>query len=212
MLSTSRQCPMVVDPMSVLLMTSKTQIGLIKTSTPMGVAAGQAVSSMMSIMRSGLAPFMEGRDLQYQGPGPLRPAMGSGIRGKLYGSGWSLMPSGTIYISREYVMTQEAQVQVSNSIQQAEQSLKGKLPDSPRIEVLSSWFQLIQHTLLFLTETCTLSNTSHCFLCVSLSKDLCWLPSLLCLLQKPRDKVNVSLHCLAFPHCPLGYATRPVIW
>lgn len=96
----------------------------------------------------------------------------AGVMGKLYWSGWSSTPSGTIYISREYVMSQEAQIQVSNSILQAEQSLKGKLPDSPRVEVLSSWLQLIQHTLLFLNETHTLPNVSHCFLCVSLQRPL----------------------------------------
>lgn len=82
---------------------------------------------------------------------------------------------------------QEAQIQVSKSILQAEHSLKGKLPDSPRVEVLSSWLQLIQHTLLFLNETCTLPNVSHCFLCVSLQRPL------LGLLQEPKDMVNVSL-------------------
>ncbi|KAK1327317.1 hypothetical protein QTO34_003099 [Cnephaeus nilssonii] len=96
----------------------------------------------------------------------------AGVMGKLYGGGWSSTPSGTIYISREYVMAQEAQIQVSKSILQAEHSLKGKLPDSPRVEVLSSWLQLIQHTLLFLNETRTLPNVSHCFLCVSLQRPL----------------------------------------
>ncbi|KAK1339208.1 LOW QUALITY PROTEIN: hypothetical protein QTO34_019885 [Cnephaeus nilssonii] len=95
-----------------------------------------------------------------------------GVMGKLYGGGWSSTPSGTIYISREYVMAQEAQIQVSKSILQAEHSLKGKLPDSPRVEVLSSWLQLIQHTLLFLNETRTLPDVSHCFLCVSLQRPL----------------------------------------
>ncbi|KAK1342131.1 hypothetical protein QTO34_016888 [Cnephaeus nilssonii] len=80
--------------------------------------------------------------------------------------------SGTICISREYVMAQQAQIQVSKSILQAEHSLKRKLPDSPRVEVLSSWLQLIQHTLLFLNETRTLPNVSHCFLCVSLQRPL----------------------------------------
>ncbi|KAK1346749.1 hypothetical protein QTO34_000609 [Cnephaeus nilssonii] len=96
----------------------------------------------------------------------------AGVMGKLYGGGWSSNPSGTIYISQEYVMAQEAQIQVSNSILQAEHSLKGKLPDFPQVEVLSSWLQLIQHTLLFLKETRTLSNVSHCFLCVSLQRPL----------------------------------------
>ncbi|XP_070284417.1 ERV-BabFcenv provirus ancestral Env polyprotein-like [Myotis yumanensis] len=96
----------------------------------------------------------------------------TGVVGKLYLSSWSSTPSGTIYISREYVLAQEARVQVSNSILQAEQSLKGKLPDSPRVEVLSSWLQLIQHTLLFLNETHTLPNVSHCFLCASLRRSL----------------------------------------
>ncbi|XP_036281102.1 endogenous retrovirus group FC1 Env polyprotein-like [Pipistrellus kuhlii] len=95
-----------------------------------------------------------------------------GVMGRLYGDGWSSTPSGTIYISREYVMAQEAQLQVSNSSLQAEHPLKGKLPDSPREEVLSSWLQLIQHTLLFLNETRTLPNVSHCFLCVSLQRPL----------------------------------------
>ncbi|KAK1346471.1 LOW QUALITY PROTEIN: hypothetical protein QTO34_000327 [Cnephaeus nilssonii] len=76
------------------------------------------------------------------------------------------------YMGVEYVMAQEAQIQVSNSILQAEHSLKGKLPDSPRVEVLSSWLQLIQHTLLFLNETRTLPNVSHCFICVSLQGPL----------------------------------------
>ncbi|KAK1346809.1 hypothetical protein QTO34_000669 [Cnephaeus nilssonii] len=40
----------------------------------------------------------------------------AGIMGKLYEGGWSSTPSGTLYISREYVMAQEAQIQVSNSI------------------------------------------------------------------------------------------------
>ncbi|KAK1339565.1 LOW QUALITY PROTEIN: hypothetical protein QTO34_018118, partial [Cnephaeus nilssonii] len=96
----------------------------------------------------------------------------AGVMGKLYGGGWNSTPSGTIYISREYVMAQEAQIQVSKSILQAEHSLKGKLPDSPRVEVLSSWLQLIQHTLPFLNETRTLPNVSHCFLCVSLQRPL----------------------------------------
>ncbi|XP_023603972.1 endogenous retrovirus group FC1 Env polyprotein-like [Myotis lucifugus] len=96
----------------------------------------------------------------------------TGVVGKLHLSSWSSTPSGTIYISREYDLAQEAQVQVSNSILQAEQSLKGKLPDSPQVEVLSSWLQLIQRTLLFLNETHTLPNVSHCFLCTSLQRSL----------------------------------------
>ncbi|KAK1346555.1 LOW QUALITY PROTEIN: hypothetical protein QTO34_000412, partial [Cnephaeus nilssonii] len=94
----------------------------------------------------------------------------AGVMGKLNGDGWSSSPSGTIYISREYVMAQKAQIQVSNSILQVEHFLKGKLPDFPWVEVLSSWLQLIQHTLLFLNETRTLPNVSHCFLCVSLQR------------------------------------------
>ncbi|XP_014386481.1 PREDICTED: ERV-BabFcenv provirus ancestral Env polyprotein-like [Myotis brandtii] len=38
-----------------------------------------------------------------------------GVMGKLYGSGWSSTPSGTVYISREYVLVQEAQVQEAQS-------------------------------------------------------------------------------------------------
>ncbi|KAK1337040.1 hypothetical protein QTO34_003085 [Cnephaeus nilssonii] len=50
--------------------------------------------------------------------------------------------------------------------------LKGSCLIPPRVEVLSSWLQFIQHTLLFLNETHTLPNVSHCFLCVSLQRPL----------------------------------------
>ncbi|KAK1328745.1 LOW QUALITY PROTEIN: hypothetical protein QTO34_012320 [Cnephaeus nilssonii] len=113
-----------------------------------------------------------GQDLQHQGLDPCDQRWVAGVMGKLYGVGWSSTPSGTIYIYREYVMAQEAQIQVSKSMLQAEHSLKGKLPDSPWVEVLSSWLQLIQHTLLFLNKTRTLPNVSHCFLCVSLQRPL----------------------------------------
>ncbi|XP_012607732.1 ERV-BabFcenv provirus ancestral Env polyprotein [Microcebus murinus] len=116
--------------------------------------------------------YLDKGKFQLDIPDPWDQRWEVGVTGKLYWTKLSSYPSATIHISREYVLAHERQIQISTNILQAEQTLAGRLPPRPQPSPLSSWLDIIQHTLAFLKSSEMIPNISHCFLCASLQQPL----------------------------------------